>query len=55
MVGLVDGIQSWLDIHGLEVINDHFYLQGDVLDGFLKFIISRAEKMVLVVNPFVER
>ena len=53
----LEKVQSWISFNNLEIkrFSRHFYLQGDLLDDFSKYIVSNAKSTVVVSNPFVER
>jgi hypothetical protein len=47
--------KAWLQIHQPEISleNAHFYLDGYLLDAFIKYLITKARKTIIVVMPFL--
>jgi len=47
---------GWIKIHKPEISleNKHFFLEGHLLDTFIKFLISKANETIIVVNPFLD-
>jgi len=55
-IDTIEKVHSWIAFNKIEPSDSmHFYLQGDSLDNFSKYIIINAQSSVLVSNPFVER
>ena len=48
--------RGWLKIHKLDITLEkaHFYLEGYLLDAYVKFLITKANKTIIVVNPFLD-
>ncbi len=49
-------IKDWLRLHSpnISVEMAHFYLDGYLLNDFLRYAISKAQKEIIIVNPYVE-
>jgi len=47
---------KWLKLYNPDIYLDmnHFYLEGQQLDSYSKFIISKANEVVIVANPFID-
>ena len=47
---------AWLRIHSPDISleNAHFYLEGYLLDAYVKYLITKAEKTIIVVIPFLD-
>jgi len=54
---ILGSVKSWLSLEKPEIWSrkNHFFLEGHQLDSFLKFIISKAFKTVIVACPFIDR
>ena len=48
--------EGWLRIYKPEITleNSHFYLEGHYLDSYVKFLITKANETIIVVNPFLD-
>jgi len=48
--------RGWLKIHKLDITLEkaHFYLEGYLLDAYVKFLITKANETIIVVNPFLD-
>ena len=53
---LVEKIERWIEANEIDVKldNEHFFLDGRYLDQFTKFILNRAKRSIVVVNPYVD-
>lgn len=47
---------GWLKLHKPEITleNAHFYLEGYLLDAYVKFLITKAKETIIVVIPFLD-
>ena len=47
------GAEEWTDVleHGVRPV---FYLEGYLLDAYVKFLITKANETIIVVNPFLD-
>jgi len=47
---------GWLKIHKPDITleKSHFYLEGYLLDAYVKFLITKAKETIIVVNPFLD-
>lgn len=47
---------AWIQIHKSEISleKEHFFLEGHYLDIFIKYLISKANHTIIIVNPFVD-
>jgi len=47
---------GWIKIHKPEISleKEHFFLEGYYLDVFIKFLISKANETIIVINPFLD-
>ena len=47
---------GWVKIHKPEIsmAKEHFYLEGWLLDAFVKFLISKANETIIVVTPYLD-
>jgi len=48
--------RGWLKIHKPDITLEkaHFYLEGYLLDAYVKFLITKANETIIVVNPFLD-
>ena len=48
--------EGWLRIHKSDITLEkaHFYLEGYLLDAYVKFLITKAKETIIVVNPFLD-
>lgn len=52
----LEKVKSWLSFNNIEPTDsNHFYLQGDSLDNFSKYLISNAHSSITVSNPYVDK
>lgn len=46
---------EWLKLHSeITCRQDHFYLEGNDLDTFSRFLLTKAFQTIIVVNPFID-
>jgi len=47
---------AWLRIHQPEITleKSHFYLEGYLLDAYVKYLITKAKETIIVVIPFLD-
>jgi len=47
---------GWLKIYkpDISLEKEHFFLEGYLLDIYVKFLISKANETIIVVNPFLD-
>jgi hypothetical protein len=55
-VGLIQWIVQWRDMRNLTfpLESKHFFLEGEYLDELARVLIGKAQKQVLVTNPFID-
>jgi len=48
--------EGWLKFHKPDITLEkaHFYLEGYLLDAYVKFLITKANETIIVVNPFLD-